>query len=87
MNSGHAFFVPNFSKFIAQLCQGTAQLSFCGKVSFERRDEAMQKITTTLKKTIAYLAKKSASMEANTACPCVGFQPKESKTVKKLRKF
>lgn len=57
MNSGHAFFVPNFSKFIAQLCQGTAQLSFCGKVSFERRDEAMQKITTTLKKTIAYLAK------------------------------
>lgn len=31
----------------------------------ERRDEAMQKITITVKKTIAYLAKKSASVEAN----------------------
>ena len=27
----------------------------------------MQKIKTTVKKTIAYLAKKSANMEANTA--------------------
>jgi cyclic lactone autoinducer peptide len=53
----------------------------------EGRDEAMQKITITVKKTIAYLAKKSASVEANTACPCVGFQPKEPQTVKKLRKF
>ena len=40
----------------------------------------MQKIKTTVKKTIAYLAKKSA-------CPCIGFQPKEPQTVKKLRKF
>ncbi len=47
----------------------------------------MQKITITVKKTIAYLAKKSASVEANTACPCVGFQPKEPQAVKKLRKF
>lgn len=31
----------------------------------------MQKIKTTVKKTIAYLAKKSANMEANTACPCI----------------
>lgn len=42
----------------------------------------MQKIKTTVKKTIAYLAKKSANMEANTACPCIGFQPKEPQTVK-----
>ncbi len=47
----------------------------------------MQKITTTVKKTIAYLAKKSARMEANTTCPCIGFQPKEPQAVKKLRKF
>ena len=47
----------------------------------------MQKIKTKVKKTIAYLAKKSANMEANTACPCIGFQPKEPQTVKKLRKF
>lgn len=50
-------------------------------------EKAMQKIKTTVKKTIAYLAKKSANMEANTACPCIGFQPKEPQTVKKLRKF
>ncbi len=47
----------------------------------------MQKISIIVKKTIAYVAKKSASMEANTACPCVGFQPKEPQAVKKLRKF
>ena len=47
----------------------------------------MRKITITLKKTIVHLAKKSANMEANTACPCVGYQPKEPPTVKKLRKF
>lgn len=29
----------------------------------------MQKITTIVKKTVAYLAKKSASMEANTTVP------------------
>ena len=52
-----------------------------------KEEKAMQKIKTTVKKTIAYLAKKSANMEANTACPCIGFQPKEPQTVKKLRKF
>lgn len=47
----------------------------------------MQKITTIVKRTIAYLATKSASMEANTTCPCIGYQPKEPQAVKKLRKF
>lgn len=47
----------------------------------------MRNITTTVKKAIAYLAKKSASVEANTACPYIGFQPKEPQAVKKLRKF
>lgn len=47
----------------------------------------MQKITVTIKKAIVYMAKQSASMEANTACPLIGFQPKESQAVKKLRKF
>lgn len=47
----------------------------------------MQKITRTVKKVIANMAKKSASMEANTACPCMNFQPKEPQAVKKLRKF
>lgn len=47
----------------------------------------MQKITMTIKKAIANMAKKSARMEANTACPCMNFQPKEPQAVKKLRKF
>lgn len=47
----------------------------------------MRKITRTVKKAIANLAKKSASMEANTACPFMNFQPKEPQAVKKLRKF
>ena len=47
----------------------------------------MQKITMTIKKAIANMAIKSARMEANTACPCMNFQPKEPQAVKKLRKF
>lgn len=47
----------------------------------------MQKITRNAKKAVADMAKKSAKMEANTACPCMNYQPKEPQTVKKLRKF
>lgn len=47
----------------------------------------MQKIKATVKKSIAKMAKKAASMEANTACPLCNFQPKEPQDVKKLRKF
>lgn len=47
----------------------------------------MQKIKTTVKKAVANMAKKAASMEANTTCPYCNFQPKEPQDVKKLRKF
>ncbi len=47
----------------------------------------MQNIKTAVKKAIVNMAKKSASMEANTTCPCLGYQPKEPQAVKKLRKF
>lgn len=36
---------------------------------------------------IANAARKAASVEANTACPCLGYQPKGPKQVKALRKF
>lgn len=47
----------------------------------------MQNIKKTVKKAIVNMAKKSACMEANTACPCVNYQPKEPQDVKRLRKF
>lgn len=47
----------------------------------------MQKIAKTLKKAIAHMAKKSASLEANSACPFMNFQPQENQAIKKLRKF
>jgi cyclic lactone autoinducer peptide len=40
-----------------------------------------------VEKAIVKIARKSASVEANTACPCWGYQPKEPKQVKALRKF
>lgn len=40
-----------------------------------------------IERTIARIAKKSASLEANTTCSCWGYQPEEPKQVKKLRKF
>lgn len=47
----------------------------------------MQRITRNVKKAIANMAKKSAVIEANTACPFINYQPKEPQEVKKLRKF
>lgn len=47
----------------------------------------MQKIKRIVKRAIANMAKRSAGMEANTACPCMNFQLKEPQDVKKLRKF
>ena len=36
---------------------------------------------------VARIAKKSAYVAANTTCSCLGYQPKEPKQVKALRKF
>ncbi len=47
----------------------------------------MQKISRTVKKVIVSMAKKSAGVEANTACALLNFQPREPQDVKKLRKF
>ncbi len=38
-------------------------------------------------KFVAKVAKKVASVEANTTCSCWGYQSKEPKQVKALRKF
>ncbi|MGN0386659.1 MAG: cyclic lactone autoinducer peptide [Lachnospiraceae bacterium] len=38
-------------------------------------------------KAVVKIARKYASVEANTACSCWGYQPKEPKQVKALRKF
>lgn len=46
-----------------------------------------KELTLKLKKTIIEVAKKSAEIEANTACPFLNFQSKESKAIKQLRKF
>lgn len=47
----------------------------------------MRIVKTMVKKAIIGLAKKNATMEANTSCPVIGYQPKEPQAVKKLRKF
>jgi len=47
----------------------------------------MKKIRTIVKKALVELARKNATLEANTSCPLIGYQPKEPQAVKKLRKF
>ncbi len=61
--------------------------SLCDKILDERRVDAMRNITMFVKKAVAGIAKRTASMEANTTCPLIGYQPKEPQAVKKLRKF
>lgn len=41
----------------------------------------------TVKKVIEEIAIKVAIADANTACPCISYQPKQPKSMKKLRKF
>lgn len=54
----------------------------------EREDIIMKKNTkksfTTVIEKIAF---KIAAEDANSACPCISYQPKLPKSVKKLRKF
>lgn len=43
-----------------------------------------------LKKTekmLVAVAKKMAKLEANTTCPCLNYQKKETEAIKSLRKF
>ena len=47
----------------------------------------MQTITTAVKKTIAYLAKKSAGMETNTACPFISKEGIISDEEKEIVRF
>lgn len=47
----------------------------------------MKKIVKGIEKVIAYAATKAATVEANTACNCYSYQPKEPKELKSLRKF
>ncbi len=49
--------------------------------------QGKNEIVKKMEKAIAKVAKMSASVEANTACPCWNYQPKEPQDVKKLRKF
>ena len=56
----------------------------------DREERAMQmkkRVLERAKKTVVKLAKRTASVEANTACLCLNYQPKETESVKQLRKF
>jgi len=54
---------------------------------FSKGGGKMQRISRKVKETIVHMAKKSARLEANTACAWLNYQPKEPVSVKKLRKF
>lgn len=47
----------------------------------------MTKKKTVLKRVVEEIAIKVATADANAACPCLTYQPKVPKAVKKLRKF
>jgi len=38
-------------------------------------------------KVLVSMAKKMAKLEANTTCPCLNYQKKETEAIKSLRKF
>ena len=46
-----------------------------------------KKLTTIYTKAIVKIARKAAAMEANSSCPCIGFQPEIPESVKKLSKI
>ena len=40
-----------------------------------------------IKKIFEEIAIKVSTLDANIACPCISYQPKQPKSMKKLRKF
>ena len=55
-----------------------------------REEKAMhmnKRVSEKAKKAVVKLAKRTASLEANTACLCLNYQPKETESIKQLRKF
>lgn len=46
-----------------------------------------KRVSEKAKKAVVKLAKRTASIEANTACLCLNYQPKETESIKQLRKF
>lgn len=46
-----------------------------------------KRVLERAKKAVVKLAKRTASMEANTACVYFNYQPKETESIKRLRKF
>ncbi|MGN0471613.1 MAG: cyclic lactone autoinducer peptide [Lachnospiraceae bacterium] len=58
-----------------------------GIICFERGDKRVKRLSKKVKKAMRYVAKKAASIDANTVCPCLNYQPCEPDSVKKLRKF
>lgn len=55
-----------------------------------REEKAMQmkkRVSEKAEKAVVKLAKRTASIEANTACLCLNYQPKETESIKQLRKF
>lgn len=46
-----------------------------------------KKLPTIYTKAIVKIARKAAAMEANSSCPCIGFQPEIPESVKKLSKI
>lgn len=57
----------------------------------QRREEiAMQKkkrVSEKVKKVVVKLVRETAAVEANTVCAGIYYQPKETESVKQLRKF
>ena len=63
-------------------------LCICKVNKHEREDIIMKKVTRkNLSTVIEKIAFKIAAEDANSACPCISYQPKLPKSVKKLRKF
>jgi cyclic lactone autoinducer peptide len=79
-----------FYNFISRFLQLPAQKKIRVRIGVGRRYKAMGNKKNLSKKTeyvIAFMARKAAVVEANTACPFLHFQPKEPKEVKSLRRF
>mgnify|MGYP000854413648 FL=1 len=68
-----------------------AELCDMMHIEKQRREErAMQmkkRVSEKVKKVVVKLVRETASVEANTVCAGIYYQPKETESVKQLRKF
>lgn len=67
--------------------KAVSEVNVLSELILRKEVHIMEKKKTKAQRLLEMMAIKVATVDANTACPCITYQPKLPISVKKLRKF